>query len=259
MATEHPGFSPDDHKSSDDVTEKLTTPGFAEPAAALPGMPNPLEPPSGATDSDPTADTSAQGEPTRRMRGSIQRQEEGITKPRPPTLAETRAREKARKRAEEAERAAAEALEEKRRRRKKMMIGGAAVVGVAAVVGAGYLVYEAATTPDEPVTTAYCTVTDPNGNPKTVVDDDECVRAQSYATGAGTYHAGMPPIFILGNGTQYRYYYGGNNTVGRPPTGGSTIEPSRGTVSTKSGTVVRGGLGAKSGGSSGGGSKSGGS
>ncbi len=198
----------------------------------------------------------ASEEPPRRMRGSMQRQEAGVTQPRPPTLAESRARDKARKRAEEAQRAAEAALEQKRKRRNKMLIGGAAVVGVAALVGAGYLAYQAITAPDQ--VTAYCTEVDNN----VVVDDQTCDTAQAAYTSSPGYYGGgphIPGIFIY-NGHQYRYYYGGNNTVGRPPTGGSTIAPSHATTTTKSGTVVRGGLGSKSGSSSGGSSsKSGGS
>jgi hypothetical protein len=260
-------------------TARFERPGFALPDPTLPlplpGLPDPLardepdpwtslvagRPPSEttgsatdaesadteSTDTGPTDTEPSDAEPLRRMRGSIQRQEPGVTQPRPPTVGEARARDKARKRAEEAERAAEAALEAKRRRRKRMLIGGAAVVGVAAVVGAGYLAYEAATAP--PDLTAYC-ITDDNGQ-QTVVNDDDCVQAQDYATSTGTYHTGLMPIFLY-NGHQYRYYYGGSNTVGRAPTGGSTVAPSRAHVSTKSGTVVRGGLGSKSGGKSGG-------
>ncbi len=179
-------------------------------------------------------------------RGRIERQEPGVTQPRPPTVAEARARDKARKRAEEAERAAALALEDKQRKRKRALIGGAAIVGVAAVVGAGYLACQTS----EPDVTAYCT-TDDSGQ-QTVVDDNDCVAAQNYATSTGAYHSGLPAVFFF-NGHQYRYYYGGaNNYVGRPPTGGSFSAPSNAHVSTKSGTVIRGGLGSSSGGKSGG-------
>lgn len=149
-----------------------------------------------------------------------------------------------RKRAEEAERAAAAALEAKRRRRKRTLIGGAAVVGVAAVVGAGYLAYESSARD----VTAYC-VTDDN-HQQTVVNDNDCVQAQDYATRMGSYHSGLPAIFFF-NGHQYRYYYGGTNTIGRTPTGGGFSEPSHAHISTKSGTVIRGGLGSHSGGHSG--------
>ncbi|MEU6560804.1 hypothetical protein [Nocardia nova] len=214
----------------------------------LPGLPDPL---SGAT--QPVAATgespggAGESDPPRRMRGSMQRQEAGVTQPRPPTVAESRARDKARKRAEEAERAAAEALENKKRNKRKMLIGGVAVAGVAAVVGAGYLAYQAV---HKPHVTASC-ITDDNGQ-QMVVSDDDCARAQQFAGTSGGYYGGYhsPGIFFY-NGHQYRYYYGGNNTVGHPPSGGSTVAPKKATVSTKSGTVIRGGLGSKSGSSGG--------
>ncbi|WP_024806501.1 hypothetical protein [Nocardia sp. BMG51109] len=176
----------------------------------------------------------------------MQRQEPGVTQARPPTVAEARARDKARKRAEDAQRAAEEALAAKKRTRKRLLIGGVAVVGIAAVVGGGYLAYRAVTKPD---VTAYCVVRDANGQ-EVLAPDDDCDRAQTYSTTGGGYY-GAPGIFLY-NGRQYSYYYGGsNNTVGRPPTGGSTVAPKDATVKTKSGTVVRGGLGSKSGSSGG--------
>ncbi|MGV9680933.1 hypothetical protein ACWDSJ_37160 [Nocardia sp. NPDC003482] len=244
---------------------------LGDPANPMPGAPDPFaqqasvglpgsgeSEPSGPPPATPPDLLSAsgfdQGEQPRRMRGSMQRQEPGVTKPRPPTLAETRAREKARKRAEEAERAAAEALEEKRRKRKRMLIGGGAVAGVAALVGGGYLAYRAATAP--PNVTATC-ITEDNGQ-QTVQPDDDCVKAQAAYGSGGAYYGGGPylgPGIFFYNGHQYRYYYGGpTQTVGRPPVGGSTVEPKGAHVTTKSGTVVRGGLGTTSGGSKSGGS-----
>ncbi|WP_194289756.1 hypothetical protein [Nocardia macrotermitis] len=283
-----PGETGSSHPAQEPApTERVSPqgPGFAEPEPThpIPGMPNPTLPmpvlgdtrasASGGDDPDATAttpqlglsddatkvsaqpatpdiggaiypppdDTSADDAP----HGRIERQEAGVTQPRPPTVAESRARDKARKRAEEAERAAALALEAKQRNRKRVLIGGAAIVGVAAVVGAGYLACQ----PSEPDVTAYC-ITDDSGQ-QTVVNDNDCVAAQNYATTTGTYHSGLPAVFFF-NGHQYRYYYGGANTVGRAPVGGSFSAPSNAHVSTKSGTVVRGGLGSTSGGKSGG-------
>ncbi|MFF3571347.1 hypothetical protein ACFYXQ_26560 [Nocardia jiangxiensis] len=283
-----PGETGNTHPTEDSgPTERMNLPGqqgpgFAEPQPThpLPGMPNPTLPMPGLGSEFPLASASGAGEPDATPttpglgipdetkvgsrpadpdvggavhpppddppHGRIERQEAGVTQPRPPTVAEARARDKARKRAEEAERAAAVALETKQRNRKRMLIGGAAIVGVAAVVGAGYLACQ----PSEPDVTAYCT-TDTNGQ-QTVVDDNDCVAAQNYATSTGAYHSGLPAVFFF-NGHQYRYYYGGaNNTVGRPPVGGSFSAPSNAHVSTKSGTVIRGGLGSSSGGKSGG-------
>ncbi|MFQ6395171.1 hypothetical protein ACLMAJ_17105 [Nocardia sp. KC 131] len=172
--------------------------------------------------------------------GSIQRQEAGRTQPRPPTVAEARARDKARKRAEDQQRAAAVAEENKKRTRKRILIGGVAIVGVAGLVGGGYLAYRALTKPDN--VTAYCTQIDQNGK-EVVVDDDVCGKASASSGSSGGYGGG---IFIY-NGSQYRYYYGGSNSVGRPPTGGTTIAPKGAEIKTKTGTSIqRGGLGSSS-------------
>ncbi|GAB2708549.1 hypothetical protein [Nocardia thraciensis] len=232
----------------DQPTARFAEPG---PAAPLPGMPNPFPDPAetggaGAPPAQPPGGP-AESEPPRSLRGSIQRQQAGVTQPRPPTVAEARARDKARQRAEEAQRAAEQALADKKKQRKRLLIGGVAVVGIAAVVGAGYLTYRAVTAPDE--VTASC-VMEKDGQ-QVVVPDADCERAQNASSTSGYHGGGFPGIFILG-GNQYRYYYGGNQTVGRPPVGGSTVEPKNATVKTKSGTVIRGGLGSKSSSSSGG-------
>lgn len=115
------------------------------------------------------------------------------------------------------------------------MVGAVAIVGVAALVG-GYLL----TRPDPPRTVvASCVRTDRDGA-RTVVADSDC----SSGTGGGSFRGST-------TWPQYSYYYGGNTTIGRPPTGGSTIKPSDAEIKTKSGTVIqRGGLG-RGGGSSG--------
>ncbi|WP_200882124.1 hypothetical protein [Nocardia brasiliensis] len=175
----------------------------------------------------------------------MQRQEPGITQPRPPTVAEARARDKARKRAEAAQRAAAAAEEAKKRGRKRVMIGGAAIVGVAALVGGGYLAYRAITAPDK--VTASCVKTE-NGQ-EIVVEDSYCGEGRPGFVGDGGPHV-SPGLIILGGGPQYRYYYGGTPTIGKPPTGGTTVKPKSAEIKTKSGTTVqRGGLGSKSTGS----------
>ncbi|MEC3954499.1 hypothetical protein VMT65_15765 [Nocardia sp. CDC153] len=186
-------------------------------------------------------------------RGKITTQEAGVTQPRPPTVAEARAREKARKRAEEAERAAAEAEEAKRRKKKRVLIGGAAVVGIAALVGGGYLVAQAWNGPE---VTAYCTVVAKNGevvpigNGQTVTatqDNQEITVPDNYCSDAEDHgNSGINPGFFFLAGHSYRYYYGGTGTIGHAPTGGSINPPSGATVKTKSGsTIQRGGLGAK--------------
>ncbi|MGQ4614669.1 hypothetical protein [Nocardia sp. R7R-8] len=197
----------------------------------------PTSVPSDGT-SGPGRDRPPAAPPPRR--GSIQRQEAGVTQPRPPTVAEARARDKARKRAEEAQHAAAAAEEAKKRTRKRVMIGGVAIVGVAALVGGGYLAYRALAAPDR--VTAQCVKTD-NGQ-EIVVDDSYCGDGRpGFISDTGL----NPGLIILGGGPQYRYYYGGTGTIGTPPTGGTTIKPKGAEIKTKSGTTIqRGGLGSKS-------------
>ncbi|MBH0775406.1 hypothetical protein IT779_03780 [Nocardia sp. NEAU-351] len=173
----------------------------------------------------------------------MERQEPGVTQPRPPTVAEARARDKARRNAEQAHRAATAAADAKRRTRNRVLIGGVAVVGVAGLVGGGYLAYRALTAPDR--VTASCVQINENGQ-EVVVDDKYCQPGQSGfvndSSGAG--------IVVLGAWPQYRYYYGGSSTIGKPPTGGTTVRPKGAEIKTKSGTTVqRGGLGSKSTGS----------
>ncbi|WP_405165968.1 hypothetical protein OG203_13330 [Nocardia sp. NBC_01499] len=188
----------------------------------------------------PPTDVPESPAPQQVRKGSVQRQEPGITQPRPPTVAEARARDKARKRAEEAQQAAVAADEAKKRTRKRVMIGGVAIVGVAAIVGGGYLAYSAITAPDK--VTASCVKTE-NGQ-EVVVADSYCGDGRQGFVGDG----GIGPgLILLGGGPQYRYYYGGTPTIGQPPTGGTTVKPKSAEIKTKSGTTIqRGGLGSKS-------------
>ncbi|MET9215178.1 MULTISPECIES: hypothetical protein [unclassified Nocardia] len=203
-----------------------------DPGAGWPPMPQ--QPP------EPTANEQARP-------GRMARQEPGVTQPRPPTVGEARARDKARKQAEQAQRAAAEAAEAKRRTRKRVMIGGVAVVGVAALVGGGYLAYRAISAPDQ--VTASCVQIDQNGN-EVVVADDYCGDGKSNFR-SDTSHGGAGSLILLG-WPQYRYHYGGTPTIGKPPSGGSSVKPRNATITTKSGTTIqRGGLGSKSTGGSG--------
>jgi hypothetical protein len=175
--------------------------------------------------------------------GSMEFQDAETTKPRPPTPAELRAREKFEKKQRELEEARLEA-EAKRRRQKRVLMGAAAGVGIVGVVaGLGYWALSA------PSVTAQCAQEDTNGQPIIVPD--------SYCTG---HTAGLNGFFFFG-GHQYRYYYGSSGPVGSRPIGGTTVAPKGATITTKSGTTIqRGGLGGKlGGGSKGGGSKGGGS
>lgn len=168
--------------------------------------------------------------------GSIQFQDAGTTKPRPPTPAELRAKQKYEDKQREIEEARL-AVEAKKRKQKRVLMGSAAAVGVVGLVaGVGYWLLS----PDN--VTAQCVRDDPNGQPVIVPD--------SYCTG---HTPGMNGFFFWG-GHQYRYYYGSTGSVGQRPIGGSTTIPPGAHVSTKSGTTIqRGGIGG-SGGKGGGGS-----
>ncbi|WP_245745825.1 hypothetical protein [Nocardia altamirensis] len=228
MSTNNPG---DEHSGTEPRPESMP-PASAGGPENTPGTPTPGTPPF------PT-------EPAPRQ-GSMQRQEAGITQPRPPTVAESRARDKARKRAAEAQRAAVAAGEAKKRTRKRVMIGGVAIVGVAGLVGGGYLAYRALTAPDQ--VTASCVKVE-NGQ-EIVVDDNNCGTGRPGFVDDSSYGHGSPGLIFLGGGPQYRYYYGGTPTIGKPPTGGTTVKPKSTDIKTKSGTTVqRGGLGSKSTGS----------
>lgn len=256
MSTHNPGDErPDDapaqqpsstaaaHEATTSAPHSAATSGPGDTAAfsaddpnpgAVPEQPTPM--PGLPTDIPET--TAPQQVPPRR--GSVQRQEPGITQPRPPTVAEARARDKARKRAEEAQQAAVAAGAAKKRTRKRVMIGGVAIVGVAALVGGGYLTYRAISAPDK--VTASCVKIE-NGQ-EVVVPDNFCGDGRpGFLSDGGI----GPGLIILGGGPQYRYYYGGTPTIGKPPTGGTTVKPKSAEIKTKSGTTIqRGGLGSKS-------------
>jgi hypothetical protein len=176
---------------------------------------------------------SAAASPTR---GTIRAQEPGVTRPRPATVAEARARDKARKAREVADQFAAEQAanqELRRRKNRKTLMGAVAVVGVVAVVSLGYQMSKT----DRDVT-ASC------------VDENSVVVPDSYC-GSGT--PGMGGIFIFA-GAPYRYYYGGTpGGVGTRATGGTLTQPSGTIAKTKSGSSIsRGGFGSSSAGSAGG-------
>jgi hypothetical protein len=172
--------------------------------------------------------------------GSMRFQDPATTRPRPPTVGETRARDKAERKRREAEKARVEA-EHKRYERNRRLMGGAAAVGVVGVVAAlGYW----ALSPKQ--VTAQCVQEDATGGP-TVVPDNYCTGRTGDSSGLFFY-----------SGHQYRYYYGSTGSVGSRPMGGTTIQPKGVTVKTASGTTIeRGGLGSKF--SSGGGGRSSGS
>lgn len=184
----------------------------------------------------PDSGDGAYGAATPPGRGTIRTQEPGVTRPRPPTVAEARARDKARMAREAAEQFAAEqaaTAERKRRQNRKTLMGAVAVVGVVGVVALGYQMAKS-----DPDITATC------------VDANEVVVPDTYC-GSGTPSGGG--IFIWA-GMPYRYYYGGSSGgVGTRATGGTLTQPSRTSARTKSGSsITRGGFGSSSAGSSGG-------
>ncbi|MEU4442469.1 hypothetical protein AB0K14_01770 [Actinosynnema sp. NPDC050801] len=205
--------------------------GGASPPPYVPPTSQGQGPPQGAPQGPP------QGPPTG-GRGQIRRQEPGQTKPRPPTLAEQRARAAVIEQQREQQLAVEAEAQRRKKLRKRLLIGGGVGVGVVGVVAIWYAV----SSPDD--VEAQCTRDD------VVVEDQYC--DENYARSNGGYVSGG---FIYIGGSSYRYHYGGTSTpVGSKVSGGSYTMPKGANVSTKSGTVVqRGGFGVS------GGSKSGGS
>lgn len=164
--------------------------------------------------------------PTSRY-GSMRVQLPGATTPRPPTVAEARQRDKARKAREEAEeRQAAEELARERRaaRQKKVLMGSVAVVGVAGLIGMSYLGADRDTQ-----VSATC-----------VKDGSDEVVPEEYCS-SGTSGAGG--IFIWA-GMPYRYYYGGTNGgVGTVARGGTLELPKNAVGRTSSGSTITRGKG----------------
>jgi hypothetical protein len=199
----------------------------------------------------PTPDMSVFGDsdeprehPADQPMGTLRFQDAGTT-PRPPTLAEQRARIQA-----EQELAQRQAVADGHAAgRRKVMIGAGVTVGVAALVGAWYLLAGPQTV------TAQCTVAGTGSDADTVVADQNCDPAYVTAHG-GHISDGFVFLPLVGGGfRQYHYYYGGTGAIGQRATGGSFTEPSHATVRTNSGTTIqRGGFGitGKSGGSGGG-------
>jgi hypothetical protein len=195
------------------------------------------EPPKGGEPADDNsepetpseAEQPGDGEAEYSPGGSIEFQDAATTKPRPPTPAELRARDKYAKKQKELEEARLEA-EAKRRHQRRVLMGAAAAVGVVGVVAG--LGYWALSTPN---VTAQCVQEDPSGQPVIVPD--------GYCTG---HTEGLNGFYYFG-GHQYHYYYGSSGSVGSRPSGGTTSAPKGANITTKSGTSIsRGGLGGSS-------------
>jgi hypothetical protein len=172
--------------------------------------------------SSATEPTSADGV----GRGSVRWQDASNSRPRQPTVAEARQRDRARKAREAAARFAEEQERQSEQRaasRRKVLMGSVAAVGLVGAVALGYSLLSG----DDEVA-ATCVREGTNE----VVSDDYC------ATGS----EGSGGVFIYA-GSPYRYYYGGSNAgVGSRASGG-TIELPKGTVGrTSSGSSIsRGG------------------
>lgn len=168
--------------------------------------------------------------------GSIRWQEPGTARPRKPTVAEARQRDKAQKAREAADRFAEEQERQREMRagtRRKVLMGSVAAVGLVGAVALGYLLLG-----DDEEVAATC-VSDGTNQ---VVPDNYCASG----------NPGVGGMFIYA-GSPYRYYYGGSNGgVGSTARGG-TLELPRGTAGkTSSGSSIsRGGFGSSSHGSSG--------
>lgn len=191
--------------------------------------------------------------------GTMRFQERGSTTPRPPTLAEQRARQEYQREAEEEQAERQAAIEARALRRRRVMIGGGVTVGVVAVIGAWYLL----ASPQN--VTAQCTVAS-GSSMDTVVNEQNC--DPTYAAQHGGYVSNGFIFLPIGGGRyqQYHYYYGGTGAIGQRATGGSFTAPDNANVRTPSGkTIQRGGFGISgrvggsggSGGSGGGGEEGG--
>ncbi|HWO64368.1 MAG TPA: hypothetical protein VNO31_30475 [Umezawaea sp.] len=211
--------------------QNAPTPPSGVPSSGAPGGGSTPPPYVPATDQPPQQPSNP--------RGRI-RQQDGSTKPKPPSLAEQRAREQAQRDLIAADQAREAEYARKKKLRKRLLIGGGVTVGVVALVAIGY----AALSPDE--VTATCVTKDD----VVVADDNNC--DENYALSHGGHTSGgfiyMP---IVGGGySQYRYNYGGSGVVGQKISGGTTVKPPKASISTRSGTSIqRGGFGVSSGGS----------
>ena len=187
------------------------------------------------SDDDDTTDGWSSPDAGGGARGSIRWQDPETARPRPPTVAEARQRDKMQKAREAAEIFA----EEQRRRgeqrsasRRKVLMGSVAVVGLVGAVALGYQLLN-----DDDEVAAAC-----------VADGTNEVVPESYCSSGSS---GVGGVFIFA-GSPYRYYYGGSNSgVGTTARGG-TLELPKGTVgkTTSGSTISRGGFGSGSSGSS---------
>lgn len=167
--------------------------------------------------------------------GSISFQEPGITVPRPPTLAESRARYQAEQ--AEQQRSAEEVVAKEKRKRSRKLIGGIAVVGIVGVVALAYISSPGQQCYDE--------------STREVVSDSYCTNSYHSNDGVYVYHGGgwFGPLI-----------YGGMlGSFGRGPSSGGSPSSESGRSSdggnskqspSDHGGVQRGGINPGGGGSS---------
>lgn len=188
----------------------------------------------GAQQHEPADAREEQG-PTssQRPRGQIRYQDPATATPRPPTLGEQLARQRAEAEEHERELAERERAHRRSRTRRRIMIGSGVGVGLVALVAAGYTV----ASPQQ--VTASCVSDGDN-----VINSDQNCDEGYVQSHGGTFVGG---VFFL-SGHTYRYYYGGSGRPGQVATGGTYVRPPSAHVSTPSGkTIQRGGFGIRGG------------
>jgi len=196
------------------------------------GLPEQPGEPLDGPEHEPPADKP--DTPDQPRRGQLRYQDPANAKPRPPSLAEQRARQVAEREAQERELAQQADAERKRKLKRRLLIGGGVTVGLVAIVSIWYAVSAQA---DD--VTAYCVADD-----DVVNEDNNC--DENYVRSHGGYYGGG--FFFIG-GRQYHYHYGGNPTpIGQRISGGSTVRPQGANITTRSGkSIQRGGFGIRGG------------
>ena len=180
--------------------------------------------------------------------GRIHYQDPDTTTPREPTMAERKARERAERRRDDAERAEQAEAARKSNNRRKVMIGSGVTVGVVALVAS---FYSAATYSQEAnASTQYCAGVDG----RTVAEQEKFCDPKYVQENGGSYNPGtgmfFMPIPLGAGGGMHHYRYGYTPGGAAPPSVGSTVpspnfnKPTDSNVKTKSGnTISRGGFG----------------
>lgn len=226
-----------DHQSSRD--QAAHDPAAADQVSG--GRPSGDQSPEDQASGDQSSGTSPQGR--------IHYQDPGTATPREPTMAERKARERAQRRQDDAERAEQAEAARKSNNRRKVMIGSGVTVGVVALVAS---FYSAATYSQEAnASTQYCAGVD--GQP--VAEQEKFCDPKYVQENGGSYNPGtgmfiMPFLMPSGGIGQHTYRHGYTPGGAAPPSVGSPVsspnfnKPTDSNVKTKSGnTISRGGFG----------------